>query len=34
MIPEIPLKAVLGLKPSCVEAFNKIKVISIVARLT
>jgi hypothetical protein len=32
-IPDVPLKAALGLKPSCVEVFNILKVVSIVMRL-
>jgi hypothetical protein len=33
MIPEVPIKAALALKPSCVEVFNRLKVVSIVLRL-
>jgi hypothetical protein len=32
-IPEVPIKAALALRPSCVEVFNKLKVVSIVMRL-
>jgi hypothetical protein len=33
MIPEVPIKAALALKPSCVEVFNRLKFVSIVMRL-